>query len=193
MCDHVGRVIAGRSPDVHLNASGHAQAARLAARLDSLHLDAVASSPLPRVLETATPLAQRRDLPVQVLESLAEIDYGAWTGRSIESLEPEEAWKRFNMLRSVSRVPGGELMLEVQARAVSTLELLRDRHPGGTCAVVSHGDVIRSLVAHCAGIPLDLFQRLEIAPASISIVVVEESWIGVRCVNLNEDLRAILG
>ena len=193
LCDHVGRVIAGRSPDVHLNDSGHAQAARLAERFDSLPLDAVTSSPLPRALETAPPLAQHSDLPVHVLESLAEIDYGIWTGRSIESLAPEQTWKRFNTLRSVSRVPGGELMLEVQARAVTTLELLRDRYPNGTCAVVSHGDVIRCLVAHCAGIPLDLFQRLEIAPASISIVVLEDSWIGVRCVNLNEDVRDILG
>lgn len=193
MCDHVGRVIAGRSPDVHLNDSGHAQAARLAERLASLRLDAIASSPLPRALETAAPLAQRRDLPVQVLESLAEIDYGTWTGRSIESLDPEETWKRFNTLRSVTRVPGGELMLDVQARSVSTLELLRDRYPDGSCAVVSHGDVIRSLVAHCAGIPLDLFHRLEIGPASISVVVLEKSWIGVRCVNLGDHIGDIVG
>jgi probable phosphoglycerate mutase len=65
--------------------------------------------------------------------------------------------------------------------------LLRERFPKGHCAVVTHGDVIRSLVAHCAGIPLDLFHRLEIGPASVSVVVIDESWIGVRCVNLTGD------
>jgi len=192
MCDHVGHVIAGRSPDVHLNAAGLAQAARISELLDSVPLDAIASSPLPRALETAAPLARRRNLPPQVLESLAEIDYGYWTGRSIESLEPERGWGRFNSLRSVARVPGGELMLEVQARAVTALELLRERYPTGHCGVVSHGDVIRSLVAHYAGIPLDLFQRLEIAPASVSVVVVDEGWIGVRCVNVPVDLWSAL-
>lgn len=187
MCDHVGHVIAGRAPDVHLNDAGRAQASHLADLLDGVPLEAVASSPLPRALETATALAERRQLPIQVLESLSEIDYGNWTGRSIESLESEVGWRRFNQLRSVARVAGGELLLEVQARAVTTLELLRSRYPTGRCAVVSHGDVIRSLIAHCAGIPLDLFQRLEIAPASLSVVEVDESWIGVRCLNVTAD------
>jgi probable phosphoglycerate mutase len=187
MCDHVGRTIAGRSPDVHLNDAGLTQAERLAELLDDVPLDAVASSPLPRALETATPLTRRRNLPLQVLESLSEIDYGHWTGRSLDGLAPEARWRRFNALRSVTRVPGGELMLEVQARAVTTLELLRERYPQGRCAVVSHGDVIRSLIAHCAGISLDLFHRLEIAPASLSVVVVDEGWIGVRCVNVTAD------
>jgi probable phosphoglycerate mutase len=193
MCDHVGRVIAGRAPEVHLNAAGQTQAAQLAHLLDPVQLDAVASSPLPRALETARPLADRRTLPLQVLESLSEIDYGDWTGRPIEGLEPEPGWRRFNQLRSIARIPGGELMLEVQARAVTTLELLRSRYPQGRCAVVSHGDVIRSLVAHCAGIPLDLFQRLEIAPASVSVVVVDEEWIGVRCVNLTAESWSAIG
>lgn len=192
LCDHVGRVIAGRSPDVHLNDAGLNQATRLAELLDPVALDAIACSPLPRALETATPLARRRSMALQVLEALAEIDYGRWTGRSLEGLEPEAGWQRFNALRSMHRIPGGELMLDVQARAVTTLELLREQFPHGRCAVVSHGDVIRSLVAHCAGIPLDLFQRLEIAPASVSVVIIDEGWIGVRSVNTTTDFWSSL-
>ena len=183
-CDHVGRVIAGRALDVHLNEAGRRQAAQIADLLDPFQLDAIASSPLPRALETATPLADRKKLPLQILDHLAEIDYGDWTGRTLQDLEPEPPWRRFNALRSMARVSGGELMVEVQARAVASLELLRTRYRNGRCVVVSHGDVIRGLVAHCSGIPLDLFQRLEISPASVSVIVVEESWIGVRCVNL---------
>lgn len=193
MCDHVGRVIAGRAPDVHLNDEGVAQAARLAVLLESVTLDAVASSPLPRALETAAPLAERRKLPVQVLESLTEIDYGSWSGRSIESLAPEAGWQRYNRLRSVAQIPGGELMLQVQSRAVASLEMLRERYPNGRCAVVSHGDVIRALVAHCAGISLDLFHRIEIAPASVSVVVIDADWIGVRGINLTEDAWTAIG
>lgn len=192
MCDHVGRVIAGRSGDVHLNATGIAQAARLAALLDAIPIDAVASSPLPRSLETAAPIVERRGMSLEVLDSLTEIDFGGWTGRSLEALESEEGWKRFNSLRSVAAIPGGETMLAVQARALAALECLRARYPNGRCLVVSHGDVIRSAVAHCAGVPLDLFQRLEIATASVSIVVISESWIGVRCVNHTADLASVL-
>jgi probable phosphomutase (TIGR03848 family) len=190
--DHVGRVMAGRSTGVHLNDAGLAQARRVAELIQPIPIDAIVSSPLPRALETAAPLAERRGLSVEVLEPLTEIEFGSWTGRSIDELRSESAWTRFNSLRSMAPIPGGELMLSVQARAVTVLEGLRIRYPEGTCAVVSHGDVIRSLVAHCAGIPLDLFHRLEIAPASVSVVVVAESWIGVRCVNLTEDLAALL-
>lgn len=187
MCDHVGRVIAGRGSDVHLNGEGRAQAEQLAELLDAVPLDAVVSSPLPRAVETATPLAHRRQLPVQVLESLSEVDFGEWTGRAIDNLEGETGWRRFNELRSVACIPGGESMLEVQSRTVATLERLRARYPHGRCAVVSHGDVIRSFIAHSAGVPLDLFQRLEITPASVSVVVVDESWIGVKCTNLTAE------
>jgi probable phosphoglycerate mutase len=111
------------------------------------------------------------------------MDFGAWTGRRFAELDELPEWRRFNTLRSVTRAPGGESMLEVQARAVSAVEALRRRHPEGRCLVVSHGDVLRGLVAHYAGIPLDLFQRLEIAPASVSVVQAGEHEIAVRSVN----------
>jgi broad specificity phosphatase PhoE len=183
LCDHVGREIAGRQADVHLNAAGVAQAKQLTTQLDGVRLDAVFSSSLARARETAGPLAERKNLELRIDERLAEIDYGDWTGRTLDDLRHDHAWGRFNSLRSVSRVPSGELMLEVQARAVSAAEAIREEHPDGTCAVVSHGDVIRGLVAHFAGIPLDLFLRLEIAPASVSVVTISEGWIGIRCVN----------
>ncbi|MFL5612046.1 MAG: histidine phosphatase family protein [Gemmatimonadaceae bacterium] len=183
MCDHVGSGIAGRT-DVHLNELGRAQARRLAEQLDPVGFDALISSPLARATETAAPLAERRRLELQIEDRLTEIDYGDWTGQSIDALKPQEQWTRYNALRSVAAIPNGELMLEVQARAVSAIEAMRRSYPDGRFALVSHGDVIRSLVAHCAGIPLDLFHRLEIAPASVSEVIVSTSWIGVRSVNV---------
>jgi probable phosphomutase (TIGR03848 family) len=187
LCDHVGREIAGRKADVHLNTAGVSQAHRLAEQLDAVQLTAIVSSSLARARETAAPLAERRKLPMNIDERLAEIDYGDWTGQTLDALRTSNRWVRFNSLRSLTRVPGGELMLEVQARGVSAIEAIREEFPDGTCAIVSHGDVIRGLVAHFAGIPLDLFLRIEIAPASVSIVTVSESWIGVRCVNRTLD------
>ena len=190
LCDPVGQSIAGRSPGVHLNDAGRVQAARLSDRLSAFPIQAVFSAPLERARETAAPLADRLRLPVRTIEALGEIDFGEWTGRSLGELAGQPTWTRFNTLRSLTRVPGGEAMLEVQARAVSAVEEIRRTIPEGQCAVVSHGDVIRGLLAHCAGIPLDLMLRLEISPASVSVLRITEHEISVRAVNVTEQLLA---
>jgi probable phosphoglycerate mutase len=95
---------------------------------------------------------------------------GEWTGLSFDQLDARNEWRRFNTVRSMTRIPGGELMLETQARIVTELEALRCRHPEKVVAVISHGDVIKCAVAHFAGAPLDLFHRIEISPASVSVV-----------------------
>jgi broad specificity phosphatase PhoE len=117
------------------------------------------------------------------MRELDEIDFGTWTGRSFEELDARDDWQRFNEMRSVTRAPDGESMLDVQSRALRAVETIRLRHPAGMCAVVSHGDVLRSLVAHLAGIPLELCQRLEISPASVSVVRIGEREINILRVN----------
>jgi probable phosphoglycerate mutase len=173
-CDPVGRLLAGRAPGVRLNEEGRAQAARLAERLRGVELDAVYSSPMERALETAVPFARQARREVETMGELNEIEFGEWTGCTFDQLASSDEWRRFNELRSTGRPPGGESMVEVQARALRAVEAIRSRHPAGTCAVVSHGDVLRSLIAYLAGIPIDLFQRLEVSPASISIVRIGE-------------------
>jgi len=182
-CDPVGRSIAGRLPGIPLNAEGREQAARLAERLRGVALDAIYSSPIQRARETADAIATDRALVVNTAEELIELDFAAWSGRTLAELEDDEQWRRFNRLRSVTRASSGESMLDVQARAVALVERLRAEHPDGRVALVSHGDVIRGLIAHLAGIPLDLFQRLEIEPASVSVIGVDEHHIAVRCLN----------
>ena len=182
-CDPVGRSIAGRLPGIPLNAEGREQAARLAERLRGVALDAIYSSPIQRARETADAIATGRALAVSTAEELIELDFAAWSGRTLAELEDDARWRRFNRLRSVARASSGESMLDVQARAVALVERLRAEHPDGRVALVSHGDVIRGLVAHLAGIPLDLFQRLEIEPASVSVIGVDEHHVAVRCLN----------
>jgi len=119
-----------------------------------------------------------------VCEAVNEIEFGEWTGMSFAELEPLPEWRRFNTLRSSTPIPGGELMLDVQARIVDRMECLRRMHPDSVVAVVSHADVIRAAIAHFAGIPLDLFHRLEISPASLSILSLDEY--GPRILGLNQ-------
>jgi probable phosphoglycerate mutase len=183
LCDPVGRSIAGRSPGVLLNAIGRAQAERLTERLAAAPIEALYSSPLERARETARPIAERLGLEIRVAPGLMELDYGDWTGLTLDQVRASTAWKEFNSFRSCARIPGGELMLEVQARAVAELERLREHHAGWVIAV-SHGDVIRAAIAHYAGIPLDLMQRLEIGPASVSALSFDAG--GVRILRLND-------
>jgi broad specificity phosphatase PhoE len=173
----------GWLPEMHLNADGKQQARRLADRLTNAPLDAIYSSPLDRSMETAQELAGPRQLPILRSEAAGEVHMGEWTGLSFDQLETRSEWKRFNTVRSLSRIPGGELMLETQARIVSELEKLRGRHPGQSVAVISHGDVIKAAVAYFLGTPLDLFHRIEISPASVSVVGLSDNGPHVQRVN----------
>ncbi len=187
----MGTAIAGWAPGIHLNERGRAQRERLAARLVGAPITAIYASPLERARETAAPLAARLGLEVRVEEGLGEIRFGDWTGRTLEELASVPEWRAFNAFRSGTRAPGGELLLEVQARAVGTLDSMRARHPDETVAAVSHGDVLKAVIGYYAGIPIDLLERLEIDAASVSIVAVH-AW-GARLLRLNDTGEAIGG
>lgn len=182
-CDPVGSVLSGRTPAVHLNAEGRRQADELAARLAPISLDAIYSSPLERTVQTAEAIAKGRDLRVEAMDELLELDFGRWTGRRFTELDDDEEWRRWNVVRSIARIPDGEAMLEVQARALAALRRVTSRWPDGRCAVVSHGDLIRSTLAYLLGVPTDLMLRLEIRPASTSVVQLGPDYVKVACVN----------
>lgn len=173
-CELTGKVLYGRMPHVHLNGAGRAQVERLASYLAGTRIDAICSSPLERALETAEPLARRLGIEIETSEVLSEIDCGHWTGCEIPSLAGVGEWQRFNSYRSGTRAPGGELMLESQLRIIRELERLGREHTDRTVAVVSHGDVIRAAILYFLGSPLDFFLRLEITPASVSVVRLDE-------------------
>jgi probable phosphoglycerate mutase len=182
--DRVADVLCGRMPGVHLGETGRRQAEALAQRFAGVGVAAVWTSPLQRARETAGPIGARLGLRARASDALCEIDFGAWTGRDFASLADDPVWEIFNSFRSGTRPPGGETMLEVQARVVGFFDELRRRHPDGHVAAVSHCDVLRSAILHYLGAPLDLFLRLEIEPASLSILELAE-W-GPRLILLNE-------
>jgi probable phosphomutase (TIGR03848 family) len=166
--DWVGDRLAGWTPGVHLNDKGKAEAARLAELLAEVPLATIYSSPLERTIETAQPIADAHGLSVQVREGLGEAQYGKWTGKSLKKLRKHKLWPVVQVYPSGARFPGGESMREIQARIVAELDTIRDTHLGQTVAAVSHSDPIKMAVAHYLGLPLDLFQRLNIEPASVT-------------------------
>jgi probable phosphoglycerate mutase len=167
----VGKRLAGRLPGVHLNKKGHEQAGQLAQVLCKAPIKAIYSSPLERAMETAEPLARALHLPVQPAPGLVELAYGDWQGRTLKQLGRRKLWKVVQENPSAFRFPGGESFVEVQQRAVAEVERIAAAHEErDLVALFSHGDIIRLLVAHFLGVPLDLFQRVASNPASISVV-----------------------
>lgn len=181
--DWVGKKLAGWTPGIHLNEEGQAQAAALAGRLAKLPVAAIYSSPLERTMETAQALAEVHGLPVEVREGLGEVRIGDWTGKSLEELQKDEMWPAVQVYPSGVRFPGGESMRETQVRLVAELDAIREAHADQTVAVVSHSDPIKMAVAYYVGLPLDLFQRLTISPASVTAL--SFTRLGPRLVCLN--------
>jgi len=181
--DWLGRGIAGRLGDVSLNAQGWLQAEALVGRLEGREIHVMYSSPQPRTMQTVAPLAGRRRLKVQVAPAFDEIDFGQWTGREFTALDGDPQWKHWNEHRGSSTAPGGEAFAAVQQRAVHAIEQLRTRHPERTVLVASHADVIKAILATALGMSLDLLERFEIAPASISVLEAGEGWVQVKGVN----------
>jgi probable phosphomutase (TIGR03848 family) len=181
--DANGRRLAGRASGVHLDAEGQRQARALAVRLAQIRVAALYCSPLERATETAQPLAQALGLGVTTREAFLEIDFGHWSGRGFDELAGTPEFRRFNDFRSCAPVPGGESMLQAQARMLAGLDGVCAAHPGETAAVVSHGDLIKAAIAYYAGIPLDLFQRLEIGLGSVSIVDLDDRAPRILVVN----------
>jgi probable phosphoglycerate mutase len=179
----LGQTIVGRTPGVRLSLEGAGQAEALAERLQASSIRALYSSPLERARETAALIGARLRREVQIADELNEIDFGDWTNRTLADLHELEEWRRFNSFRSGSRIPNGESMLEVQDRMLRLLERLCAAHGDQTVALVSHGDVIKATLAHCLGLPLDLFQRSEISPASVSVVRIERHGPAVLLIN----------
>ena len=186
--DTAGKRLTGWSRGVHLNARGREQAERLVERLDGVRINAIVSSPLERCRETAAPLARARRLAVHAGRSWIETDYGDWTGRSISQLRRTKLWRTVLQAPSDARFPGGESLLEVQARAVdAALGLARER-PRGTVLVVSHADVIRLVLAHVAGAHPDHLHRWNVDTGAISAVSFSDGAPRLLAVNDTGDL-----
>ena len=171
-----GSVLAGRTPGIPLDDRGREQAAALAARLASVPLDAIVTSPVQRCRETADAIAAARNgHPVAVAEDeqFAEVRYGDWTGKPLRRLARDPLWRAVQAHPSAVRFPGadGEAMADVQHRAVRAVRDWNTRlGRDAVYLICSHGDVIKSVIADCLGMHLDMFQRISADPCSLSVI-----------------------
>ena len=184
-CDGVGKVLWGRRGDVHLNENGKSAARALARRVGESRLDAIYSSPLERALETAQEIANESgQVPINISDSLNELDFGEWTGESVESLDSDPVWRRFNSVRARTRIPGGESILEAQDRIVSELKRLSLKHENGCVAIVSHADMIKIALAYFAGLDVDRMGQVNLPPCSVSMLVLNGTKPGAMSVHV---------
>jgi probable phosphoglycerate mutase len=164
-----GPVLAGWTPDVHLNEAGRAQAESLAGRLTGVPFAAMVSSPLDRCLETAAAVAGEREVTVD--ERLGECRYGDWTGQPLTALRKDPLWKVVQEHPSAATFPGGEALRDTQNRAVAAIRDWNARlGPDATWLACSHGDVIKAVVADALGLHLDQFQRIVVDPCSVTVI-----------------------
>ncbi|HEU4999624.1 MAG TPA: MSMEG_4193 family putative phosphomutase [Lapillicoccus sp.] len=177
-------VLAGWTPGIGLDEHGRGQAEAMAARIAAagIEIRRVVSSPLQRCQETAAILvASAADgIPVEADERLGEARYGSWTGRKLAELAKEDLWRVVQDQPSAVRFPDGdeypgESMAQMQSRALDAVrsldaEVEKAHGADAVWVAVSHGDVIKAVLADAAGAHLDQFQRILVDPASVSVV-----------------------
>jgi probable phosphomutase (TIGR03848 family) len=172
-----GPRLAGWTPGVHLDDRGQAQAKQVAERLRPLPLAAIVSSPLDRCLETAGAIAEGRELSVTVDDRIGECRYGDWTGQELKVLMKDPLWKVVQAHPSAVVFPGpeGEALRDTQCRAVTSLrewdkKIEAQAGPDAVWMACSHADVIKAVVADALGMHLDLFQRINVDPCSVTVI-----------------------
>lgn len=200
-------VLAGRSPGVELDEVGVKQAADAGARIAALPVRAIVSSPLQRCRQTGQALLKARPEPcpgatepfsLSTDRGLIECGYGDWTGKALKDLSKEPLWRTVQSQPSAVRFPNGESMTEMSARAVSTIHTWNDKlgaehGPDALWVAVSHGDVIKAILADALGMHLDAFQRIMVDPASISVISYTSTRpYVVRMNSVSADLAALL-
>jgi probable phosphoglycerate mutase len=166
-----GKVLPGRARGLHLSDQGRAEAAKAGEALSSLAVSGLYASPLERTRETALAISERVGKPVVAERGLLECDFGTWTGESLSALRKLPEWQTVQRWPSGFRFPGGESFVELQSRLTDTVGRICAAHPGEVLVAVSHADCIKVVLASVLGVPLDLFQRIVVAPCSISTVI----------------------
>ncbi len=171
-------------PNIHLSTAGREQAEHVGRRLACEQVDVLQTSPQTRAQETAEIIAAHIGLTPEIAEAFAELDVGDWTGASFDILRERADWRGWNEHRASARAPNGESMQDAQDRAVNHLAEIARSKPGARIVIVSHSDVIKAAILYHLRVSLDHCHRIEIAPASISTIVIGE-W-GAKLLCLNE-------
>lgn len=188
-------ILSGRLPNVHLSEKGLQQSVNLAKRLGEFPLAQLRISPMERCFETIQPwinesvISKNPQFEATIDPDLTEVDYGSWSGKKLSTLSTNKLWKTVQESPSRMYFPQGEGIAQMQSRAMKSIHEAVGTKKKGAVVVVSHGDVIKSILASALGMHLDEFQRIVIDPASISIV--EYSDIKPRILLLNDSRSTV--
>lgn len=168
-------ILAGWTPGVHLDDRGREQAGQIGSALSGIRLAQIVASPLERTIQTAEAImdAQRGRADIAIDARVGECRYGSWSGRKLSQLSRRPLWRTIQSRPSAVRFPGddGESMVEMQTRALSAIHDWNSvLGRSATYAVVSHGDVIKAVIADALGMHLDMFQRIVVDPGSVSVI-----------------------
>jgi broad specificity phosphatase PhoE len=177
-------VLFGRVVDSPLDEHGQRQAETLAARLTMrLRLEFMAVSPRVRTRQTGATIAERAGCALETNAAFDEVDFGRWSSLRFAELQSDPAWREWNVNRSTARTPSGDTITAVQDRAMNEMQTLRTRFPRGAIAIVSHSEVIRSIVLRCLDLPASQYYRLRIDPASVTCLEMDGEFVRLESVN----------
>lgn len=166
-------ILAGRTPGITLDEVGRESIQKLRERINTLNVSHVVSSPLERTQETAKLLFPNHEH--QIHQDLIECEYGEWTGRKLSELKDEPLFKTVLAKPAEVVFPNGEAMQAMSDRAIAAVHELDTEFSKLTgddviWAAVSHGDIIKAIVANALGLELNKFQKIYVEPASVSVI-----------------------
>lgn len=180
--------IMGERP-VPLNQNGITQATRLATRLSILTSPHLYASPMTRAKQTAEILTAALRTTVNEEPDVREISMGEWEGRYWNEFDGHPARRDWSISPKDARAPGGETLAEVQQRAVAATVRLLGRKEKGPTLIVTHADVIRTIVAHYLETDLQTVRHMQIDHASVTALAITESSGKLLCLNSLPDLN----
>jgi broad specificity phosphatase PhoE len=176
------RRIMGRKA-VPLNMAGRGEARALARALKNVAIDVIYTSPVRRAVETARHLRNGRRVRIRHAPEMAEIDYGHWIGKTFEEVIPEKAFRVYHKTPRKAQAPGGEHMREVFDRTIRFIEKIRKKHKMGRIVVVSHADVIKTILVHYLGMDYNHLLKFRIDNASLSLLWFHKDHARVMSIN----------
>ena len=182
-CPLMNSVLLGRNIDRPLDERGEGQARFVAQRLLTVPQLIVESSPRRRARHTAGIIASARDTTVRIVPQMDDLDFGSWSGQTFEALGADPQWRRWNKYRGVSRTPAGDSIRDVQERALAHFRKLLQAFEEQTIAIVTHAEVIRSVVLLAVRAPIEDYSRFEFSPASLTRLTFDGSQLRLESVN----------
>ncbi len=180
--------------DIDLSPKGRRQLEGLAAHLEAVDLAGVYASDLKRSRQGAEILCRGRDLTPQAVPEFREIHFGVWEGLSFEEIAhryPAELEARLQDLANF-RIPGGESLRDVRARALPRLENILAEHRGQACLIVAHAGVNRIILCEALGLPLEHLFRLHQDYGCLNIIDYYPDFTMVRLLNGRADGEGVL-